>query len=443
MKKIGFGLSALAVSAAAILIACSGDDVTEGPADAGDDASPFDGSFPDTSTTDAATPDGGDADVSRPPWALITINYGTNSDLLAFSLTANAPDGVFNYASKYGGTSIASDGPWALEQYTDIVAKMDPAHPWQPTSSWNVRGATDGGDSDSYADPYKVVAGPTGKDYVLRFNRNQIAVLDTTQTGTNLAPKPFIDLKQYLDPTDADGEIDMVSGAYVASQHRLYVLLANFDLYNVDPKAYFTLCGTTHSEIVAIDTDTDTLVSAADGGTSTSAVVLGGYDAVGLVYDTAGGRLFAINSGCSDPSATDGGPPGTTHMREIDSFDVSTGATAKALDLDAVDEPVAFAQIDATHLALRLEHYDFSFGVVNSWDITTSVLGAVIPNAPDLFASDGQGHLVGVTTSYFADGGSGTSIQSVNVSDGGVTTLGVPPVSGSSPIFASVDYSSP
>jgi hypothetical protein len=443
MKKAVFCFSALTLSAAAVLIACSGDDVTEGPADAGDDASPFDGSFPDTSTTDAATPDGGDADVSRPPWALITINYGTNSDLLAFSLTANAPDGVFNYASKYGGTSIASDGPWALEQYTDIVAKMDPAHPWQPTSSWNVRGATDGGDFDSYADPYKVVAGPAGKDYVLRFNRNQIAVLDTTQTGTNLAPKTFIDLKQYLDPTDADGEIDMVSGAYVASQHRLYVVLANYDLYNTDPNAYFTLCGTTHSEIVAIDTDTDSLVSAADGGTSTSAVVLGGYDALGSIYDVAGGKLLVVNAGCSDPATVDGGPPGATHMREIDSFDVATGVATKALDLDSADTPVAYAQIDATHLALRLDHYDFTFGAVSAWDTTTTSLGAVIPNAPDLFAGDGKGNLVGVTATYYADGGSGTAILSVNASDGGVTTLGVPPVSGNAPIFAAVDYESP
>jgi hypothetical protein len=440
MKKIGFGLSALVLSAAAVLIACEGDDVTEGPADGGDDASPFDGSFPDASADGSS--DSGDAGISRPPWALITIDYGSSSDLVAFSLGANAPDGVFNYASKYGGTSIASDGPWALEQYTDFVAKMNPARPWQATATWNVKGP-DGGDFDPYADPYNVVAGPAGKDYVLRFNRNQIAVLDTTQTGTNLTPTKYIDLKMYLDPTDADGEIDMVSGAYVASQHRLYVVLANYDLYNTDPHAYFTLCGTTHSEIVAIDTDTDTLVSAADGGASPDAVVLSGYDAIGSVYDVSGGRLLVITSGCSDPAATDGGPPGAAHMREVDSFDIATGAATRVLDLTSVDNPTAFAKLDATHLALRLEHYDFSFGVVNSWDTTTSALGGVIPNAPDLFAGDGKGNLVGVTTNYYADGGSGTSIVSVNAADGGVTTLGVPPVSGNAPIFAAVDYWSP
>jgi hypothetical protein len=440
MKKIGFGLSALALSAAAVLSACSGDDVTEGPSDGGLDASPFDGAFPDSSSSDAIAPT--DAGAPRPPWALVTIDYSDQSDLVAFSLSANAVDGVFNYTSKYGGTSIASDGPWALEQFTDIVAKMDPTAPWKALSTWNVAGP-DGGDPDPYADPYKVVAGPTGKDYVLRFNRNQIAVLDTTKTGSNLAPTKYIDLKSYLDPSDEDGEVDMVSGAFVASQHRLYVLLANYDLYNTDPKAFFTLCGTTHSEIVAIDTDTDTLVSPADGGATASAVVLGGYDAAGLVYDVSGGRLLVISSGCSDPSATDGGPPGTTHMREIDSFDVATGATSVALDLNTADTPTAFAQSDATHLALRLEHYDFSFGAVKSWDMATSALGAEIPNAPDLFAGDGQGHLVGVTTSYLADGGSSTAILSVNVSDGGVRTLGVPPVSKGGPIFAAVDYSAP
>ncbi len=437
MKKRILVFGALAVSLAFGMSACEGDDVTEGPGDAGNEASTGDGS----TIADASTDGGTEASAAHPPWALFTVNYSDQSDVVALSTTTGKVDGVFNYASKYGATSVSSDGPWVLEQSTDLVQKLDPSAPWNGGSTWNVLGTDDGGLPN--ANPYKVIAGPAGKDYVLRFNRNQIAVIDGTQAGTKLSPTKFVDLSAYLDATDEDGAVDMLSGAYVPSQHRVYVLLANIDLYNIDPQAYFVLCGTTHSEIVAIDTDTDTLVSAADGGASAAPIVLGGYDAFGLVYDTPRSRLLVINDGCSDPSATDGGPPGAHHMREIDAVDLATGTPSMLLDLSSGDAPNAFAMADATHMALRLESYDYTSGVVKLWDVTTSGLGADVPGAPDLFASDGQGNLFGVTTEYLADGGVSTTMRSVRVDDGGVTSFGSPPFKKLPAVVTNVDFWSP
>ncbi|MEO8875652.1 MAG: hypothetical protein ABI461_08705, partial [Polyangiaceae bacterium] len=138
-----------------------------------------------------------------------------------------------------------------------------------------------------------------------------------------------------------------------------------------------------------------------------------------------------------------GGPPGAAHMREIDAMDLATGAASKVLDLSGGDVPTAFAVTDATHVVLRLEHYDYSFGATKIWDVTTAALGGDVPNAPDVFSTDGQGHLIGVSTTYLADGGSETSLLSVRVDDGGTTNFGAPPYRKKPAIVTAADYWAP
>jgi hypothetical protein len=135
----------------------------------------------------------------------------------------------------------------------------------------------------------------------------------------------------------------------------------------------------------------------------------------------------------------DSGVPGDTHMREVDAFDLSTGIATRALDLDADGFPSALAMTDATHLAIG---FDFGFGG-NIWDVTTNALGAALTNAPDVFAYDGQGNLVGAHTDFLADGGQAVSLVSVRVDDGGVTSFG-PAAFRKLPAFVSaVDYYAP
>ncbi|MEO8799188.1 MAG: hypothetical protein ABI551_14965, partial [Polyangiaceae bacterium] len=328
------------------------------------------------------------------------------------------------YPANIGFASTTATGPWLLEQSNDVVVKLDPSAPWRGGPSWNVRG-TDGFDGGMpYADPYQVVTGPAGKAYVPRFNRNGIAVIDTTQSGVASAPTKIIDLSSYLDAADEDGVVDMVGAAYVSTQHRLYVLLGSFDLYLTDPVGYYTICGDFHSKVVAIDTDTDTLVSPIDGGSGdTAAVTLSGYNATMLVPDLTRNRLLAVNAGCNDQGVADSGVPGALHMREVDALDITTGVATKALDLTSSGFPSSVVPIDANTIAFGFDYY-----TGNVWDVTMSTLGAVITNAPDVFGYDGQGHLVGAKTDYLADGGSTKSIVSVDLFDGGTTTFAPVPL---------------
>ena len=72
-----------------------------------------------------------------------------------------------------------------------------------------------------------MVVGAGAKAYVLRYTRNQIAILDTSQTADAGAPIGTIDLGAFVQPADADGTVEMSAGVYVASrinvgdQHRV------------------------------------------------------------------------------------------------------------------------------------------------------------------------------------------------------------------------------
>ncbi len=58
------------------------------------------------------------------------------------------------------------------------------------------------------------------------------------------------------------------------------------------------------------------------------------------------------------------------------------------------------------------------------------MLGPAVVNAPDTFAYDGAGNLLGVSAQTGPDGGmSGWDVVSVRMADGNVTTLGQNPFS--------------
>ncbi|MDB4997388.1 MAG: hypothetical protein JWM74_4820 [Myxococcaceae bacterium] len=411
------------------LAACDGDDTTIAIDASADDAFASDvTTSPDVATQKDAG--GGDALEGTPPWMLVNINYASKSDMVAFSIPGKKVDGRLTYNGFIGTTTGQGGGLYLMEQQADIVVKLSSAAPWKGGPSWTVRldDAYDGG--KSYADPVAVVQGPSDKAYVLRFNRNKIAVLDTTQNLDAGAPLKTIDLASQLDPLDLDGHVDMAAGVYVASKQRLYVVLGNFDLtktpaIQTDP---FTPCQTAKPKVVTIDTSTDTVVG--------SPILLDGYNPLfgGMIYDGDRDRLLVVNAGCNVDLPLDAGK-GPLLRREVDEVVLGTGATARVLDLVTKGYPSGLAVLDAKNVALG---FDFGFEA-RTWDVTTAALGAQIPNAPDTFVYDGKGNLLGTKTEYFADGGSASSIVSVRVDDGGLTTLGTVPFTDTG-YLGGVDY---
>jgi hypothetical protein len=269
-----------------------------------------------------------------------------------------------------------------------------------------------------------VLVGAGTKAYVLRYTRNLVAILDTSKNADGGVPTGSVDLSSELQ-SGGDGYVQPVAGVYVASQQRVYVLLANINRNDVVDNGFDLLCASTTPTVVAIDTTSDTLVDL-NGSAAGNGWPLVGYSPLfgpgALAYDAttgAAGRLLVLDAGCY-AKATDGGV-GALTKREVESVDLATGAAAELLDLTSQAFPSSLTYIDAHHAVVQLD-------TAYAWDPTTTALGAAIPNAPDAFVYDGAGNLLGVTSSYAADGGfEGYDVVSVTVSAGTVTKLGSNP----------------
>jgi hypothetical protein len=424
-------VGALAWSAAG-LIAC-GDDTEVAPVDAGPDASlesdsgGFEtGAFDSSALPDAST--GADAEAGQPPPARLLLSYNatTQSELDVFGLQSQGVDGRLVYPGFIGTTATTGSSPWLLEQASDLVARLDPIQPWIMRSSWNValHDATDAGFAAPYSDPDGIVVGAGTQAYVLRYTRNLIAVLDTTQDVDGGAPSSTIDLSGQVQ-AGGDGYVEMSAGYFDPATSKTYVLLGNIDRFNVASDGYTQLCSNTHPTLVAIDTATNAVVAPPVGDAGTSGFALQGYDPAfgpsAMVYDPANNRLLVLESGCST-AGTDGGV-GPVTRRGVEAVSLTTGAVTQLLDLSSQAFPQAIFYVDQHHVVLQLD-------TAYMWDPSTTTLGPAIPNAPQAFALDAKGNLVGLNQQVSTDGGpGGWNVVSVNATDGGVTTLGQNPFS--------------
>lgn len=438
MKKKWLGLVAVGAvvwtGAGGVVLAGCGDDTVLAAPDGGTDGSvsfdapPYEAGNGETGGENDATADagdGGDTQAPTPSRLLLSYNGTSQSELVAFGLQSGAIDGVYVYPAFIGTSFVTPNSPWLLEQSNDLVARLDPLQPWQVQSSWNVAlndYVADAGFSSSYSDPDAIVVGAGTKTYVLRYTRNLVAVLDSSQVVDGGTPMKTIDLSSLLQ-ADGDGYVEMAAGYYDPTTQRVYVLLGNIDRFNVAPDGYTLLCAATAPTLVAIDTTSDTLVDLnPDGGTM--GWTLPGYNptfgTASMVYDPSnGGRLLVLQAGCNTADA-DGGA-GPLAQREIDSISLSDGTAQKLVDLSAAAFPSGLYYVDAQHVIVQLD-------TAYMWNPSSSTLGAAIPNAPMAFSPDGKGNLVGITQPIAADGGVGPwTVVSVNFVDGGVTTLGINP----------------
>ena len=413
MKRLSLCLGLLAPMG--FLWACTGDDDVYRPTDAG--------AF-ETSTPDQSAPPGPDGSGSEPlacgdagdapPRVLLLQGGATASELAAVNLTTNAVDGRLPVEGPYGTTSSLGTDPYVLGGESDQVIRLDAREPWKPVATWNVRGDDGLPDGDPNANPVAVVQTSCNKAYVLRYNRDRIAVIDPSNAAGG-APTKYIDLaplKQAGDPN----MVEMTSAVYVPAKKRVYVLLGNIDFTNyvqVDNYPYL-LCTNLKPAIIAIDVDTDQVVSL--GGTAPGGgIALEGYNpplGSPLVYDAAADRLLVLQAGCNtDPG--DGGV-GAMTRRRVEQVDLATGAVKTLLSLDDKSFPSSLAYASGEHAAVAFGFEGYY------WDPRQTTLGPVIEGGLDLVASDGRGGFLGTHQIYFGDGGTGPlRVLSVPAADAG------------------------
>jgi hypothetical protein len=413
MKKSWLGLAlGLPLGAAFLAVGCGDDEVFRD----GDASTPDGGASTDDASS--ATPDGSVRDAGSscgdstgaPPRALLSINNTSTSELVAFNLDTKKVDGRLTYPGFIGLTSSLGTDPYLLQQSADVVARLDPREPWKVVSSWSV--ADDAG--PGYADPTAMVVPTCGKGYVVRFKRNTISVLDTSKNVDAGAPSKTIDLGALLQPGDTDGLVDMVSAIYVPERKRVFVLLGNIDLRKVAPDGYSIVCKSISPTIIAIDTETDQVVSLGGAGPG-GGIALGGYNpplGTSFAYDAARQKLIVLSAGCN-ADLGDGGA-GNIQRRRVEEVDLGTRAVTTLLSLDDQDFPLGLTYVDATRAAIGF--YGQSF----FWNPQETKLGAPIRGTLDYFAHDGKGNLVGTRATTFADGGAGPlEVWRIPFGDGG------------------------
>lgn len=429
---LGASLAGLCATAAG----CGDDEVFKAT-----DAGSFEASaVPETGTM--VTPDGGDSSVpstcgnptGAPERLLLTVN-GATSEVAAFDLSTKMVDGRFAFAASTGQTFSFGTDPYVVEQGKDVVARMNAQRPWEPVATWNVAGddRTDGGPS---AQPVSVVVPSCKKGYVLRFESNKIAVIDTNHTGGDAGlPESYIDLSSLVQNDDKDGRVEMTSALYVPSKKLIYVLLGGWDKNKVATDGYTALCATSTPSIIAVDPDTNMLVSL--GGTAPGGgIPLVGYSpALGnaLVYDAARDRMLVFNSGCN--ADLGGGVAGAVTRRTVDEANLATKQSKTLLTLNDLGFPGTLALLDGNRAALTFFFPNQAF----FWDPSAPVLGPEIPGSLDYAAFAKNGDLVGGRRTT-VDGGPVIEVRSVPFTsgDGGsldasvVKTLGTNPFTSNS-----------
>jgi hypothetical protein len=204
----------------------------------------------------------------------------------------------------------------------------------------------------------------------------------------------------------------------------VYVVLANVS-QTLESTYGQVICGPGMSTLVAIDTTTNKVASL--GGTGPmGSIALTYVNPLTLVFDATNNRVIVVQSGCYAMPGSQGSSVGSPSHGGVEAVDLASGQTSPLLPLVAsafpagfVAFPTGFAYIDANHAVIG---FDATGEAVYSWDPTMPTLGAVIPNAPDIFTYDGKGNLLGSRVDL-SGGAPSTAIVSVAIATGASTTL--------------------
>jgi hypothetical protein len=411
-----------------LLIGCTGDDVIYDQPEGGNGDGSSDATM---QPMDSGGPDAFDASTDGQRRLLMTQTVGSTVEMAAFNISTGAVDGRFSYQATFpeGIVQTTSAGAFLVRTESDAIVRLDPNAPWKPTSTWSVamNDAVDGG--QPYANPVQVIVVSPTKAYVLRFNRNRIAILDPSQSADAGAPIGSVDLSGLLQADDLDGAVDMIGAIFDPVRKRLYVALGNIDTKRVDPMGFFIICANTKSTVVAIDTTNDMIVNLNGTGPQGSIALNGRGPQYGFLggvtFDAAGDRMLVMSTGCQD-KFPDGGPS-PMKGRLIEAVSLSTNTTQTLLDANAQEFPGQLLFFSSNKAVVQFGFVPFATTFL--WDPTINALGPALTASPDVFAYDGKGSIVGPRNESTADGGKAINVIGVPIAsaDAGATVLGKDP----------------
>lgn len=401
MGKSHLLMLGLIVTGSCLFSACSSD-ATNGGGSAGQAG---DGSI---SNGDAGAGDTGPVAALNPQAVLVPTaaptdytqllvagtDYGTASEIVSVTIGTGKIGKSATYMD--GDLAAVSSGGlgFALERTNDKVSLLDNG---AIVTTFDLKDAgTDTAPVDN-------------KAYVPFLNGNFISILDLD--GGKVSRR--IDLSEFVDASDKDGQVEGVEGVYDAKKNIAYFLLQRIDLKDYD--ASFNLqCSTLRGLIIGIDAATDEILDL-NGSKAGKGLELQLVNPRSLSLNADGDTAYLLADGCYDGTTKKYRGVEVVDLTAGDSDDVSTIAYA-----DATTNYLA-QMIRTTGTEALVQYADSSF--MYHWQRLDLSAGAdavqgELDGVPDAVSYDGSDLLgvqvtdkVGAVVRYKIDSGKTTTIS--------------------------------
>jgi hypothetical protein len=232
--------------------------------------------------------------------------------------------------------------------------------------------------------PVASIPGPTGVDFVLSRERNDIVLVQTSTDDIGVAGT--IDLSEFRDPTDHDGKIDPVDGLYDPLSGLMLALLARIDRTASKWPTDLPSCDGPAPLLAAIHPVLRTVVDLTPA-LGTRAIPLLGRAPAGIEQDPDGEDIYVLSAGCI-------GEGGAVQGRGIEVINLDTRKHDWVLDLNAMPRPTKILPVGLDFVLVQFDKRLFR------WNTALDMLDMPeITHAPYPIASMGRGWVVGFDAS--------------------------------------------
>jgi len=368
----------------------AGADVSAAPLEAANAASLEGGDRPDIDRPPLAPLDGhalfgasdGKAATQVIDWEAGTLNVYQTVAFEHKDISIYGRRGIVRFLDPEHGLVIVPD-----EGYNYVHPRkevdVNPSAVW-PGFPADAGGSTDGGAPAPYSTfPVASIPGPTGVDFVLSRERNDIVLIATLDV---IAAKGTIDLSEFLDPADHDRKIDPVDGLYDPLSGLVLAVLARVDRTTSTWPVGLPTCEGPAPLLVAVQPVLRTIVDLTPA-LGTRSVSLLGRAPVGIEKDPDTGVIYVLSAGCT---AEDGAIQG----RGIEVIDLDQRKHTWALELGTMPRPTKLVPIGLDFLLVQFGKRLFRW---NSGNPTLDM--PEVMHAPYPVASLGRGWIVGFDSS--------------------------------------------
>jgi hypothetical protein len=228
--------------------------------------------------------------------------------------------------------------------------------------------------------PVASIPGPTGVDFVLSRERNDMVLIEATTDVIQV--KGTLDLSDLLDPADHDGKIDPVDGLYDPLSGFILALLARVDRTTSSWPVGLPTCQGPTPLLVAVQPVLRTIVDLTPA-LGSRAIPLIGRGPVGIEQDPDTGVIYVVSAGCTAPDQSIRG-------RGIEAIDLDKRTHEWVLELGTMPRPTKLFPIGLDYTLVQFDKRLFR------WNTGMTMLDMPeVMNAPFPVASLGRGWVVG------------------------------------------------